>query len=224
MLHPVAVATTISQSVRVRARRDATIEHALDHAQAIVAERGAGAVTVSEVARRLGMRSPSLYKYFPSLHSIYDALVARGNARVAAYIHAATQDTRPGLQRTLASSRAMVRWSMREPGLAPLLYWRPIPGFVPSQEAFEPSQQLWQQWRKDLTIAVQDGDLASSADSDGAMRMLTALLSGICSQQMANQPGASYDDGLFSSLTDTALEMFVAHYQVKGSTRGKDSP
>jgi AcrR family transcriptional regulator len=218
------MATTISQSARVSARRDATIEHALDHAQAIVAERGAGAVTVSEIARRLGMRAPSLYKYFPSLHSIYDALFARGNARVTAYIQGATQDTRPGLQRTLASSRAMVRWSMRESGLAPLLYWRPIPGFVPSQESFEPSQQMWQQWRQDLAIAVQDGDLASSADSDEALRMLTVLISGICSQQMANQPGASYDDGVFSSLTDPALEMFVAHHQPRKGSRGREVP
>ncbi len=207
------MASTISQAARVSARRNATIDQALDHAQAIVAEQGAGAVTVSEIARRLGMRAPSLYKYFPSLHSIYDALVARGNAQVTAYIQAATKDARPGLQRTLASSRAMVRWSMREPGLAPLLYWRPIPGFVPSPESLEPSQQMWQQWRQDLTIAVHDGDLASSADTDEAMRMLTVLLSGICSQQMANQPGASYDDGVFSSLTEPALEMFVAHHQ-----------
>jgi AcrR family transcriptional regulator len=218
------MATVISQSARVTARRDATIEDALDHAQAIVAERGAGAVTVSEIARRLGMRAPSLYKYFPSLHAIYDALVARGNARVTAFVDAAAQGTRPGLQRTLVSSRAMVRWSMLETGLAPLLYWRPIPGFVPSQESFEPSQRMWQQWRQDLAIAVKDGDLASSADSDEAMRMLTVILSGICSQQMANQPGASYDDGVFSSLTDPALEMFVAHHQPRKGSRRKAIP
>jgi AcrR family transcriptional regulator len=218
------MASTISQSARVSARRDATIERALDHAQAIVAEQGAGAVTVSEIARRLGMRAPSLYKYFPSLHSVYDALVARGNAAVAAYIQAATRDTRPGLERTLASSRAMVRWSMEEPGLAPLLYWRPIPGFVPSEESFEPSQQMWRQWRRDLRIAVEDGDLRSSADSDEAMRMLTVLLSGICSQQLANQPDASYDEGVFSCLTDQALEMFVRHHQPNEGNRDQESP
>ena len=207
----------------MRARRDVTIEHALVHAQAIVTEQGAGAVTVSEIARRLGMRAPSLYKYFPSLHSIYDALFARGNARVTAFVQAASQDAEPGLERTLASARAMVRWSMQEPGLAALLYWRPIPGFVPSEESFAPSRQMWEQWREDLRTAVRDGDLASSADSERAMRMLTVLLSGISSQQMANQPDASYDDGVFSSLTDEALEMFVRHHQPSGNTREKEA-
>ena len=53
------MATTISQT-RVTQRRQATIEELLDHAQAILDEEGAGGVTVSEVARRMGMRPPSV--------------------------------------------------------------------------------------------------------------------------------------------------------------------
>jgi hypothetical protein len=51
--------------------------------------------------------------------------------------------------------------------------------------------------------------LVRSADSDDTLRLLTAITAGICSQQLANQPGVSYEDGLFTSLTDRALEMFV---------------
>ena len=212
-LHAIAVATVHNPSARVRHRREATIEEILDHAQAIVAEQGAGGLTVTEIARRLGVRAPSIYKYFPSLHSIYDALFARGNARVAAFIQDAARGATPGLERTLVSSRAMVEWSMREPALAALMYWRPIPGFEPSAESFEPSRGLWRLWREDLTTAVENGELSASADSDQAMRMLTVLISGICSQQMANQPHAPYEEGIFSRLTDSALEMFVHHHQ-----------
>lgn len=210
------MATTISRSARVNERRDRTVEAALDHAQAIVTADGAGAVTVSEVARRLGMRAPSVYKYFPSLHAIYDALFARGQAEVTDYVTAGTSTSEPGLDYLRTASRAMVRWSVTEPGLAVLLYTRPVPGFVPSAEAFAPSQAMWQRWRRDLTVAVQSGALAPSADSDDAMRMLTILIAGICSQQLANQPGASYEDGLFTRLTDDALDMFIHHH-----TRGR---
>src|SRR5688572_14811799 len=119
------MATTISQTVpgRASARRLATVEEALDHAQAIVAEQGAGAVTVSEIARRMGMRAPSLYKYFPSLHAIYDGLFARGNAQLAQYIDDALQGCAPGLDCLLEGQRASIRWSTRETGLAPLLLW-----------------------------------------------------------------------------------------------------
>jgi len=33
----------------------------------------AGVLSRSEIARRLGMRQPWLYEYFPSLHAVYDA-------------------------------------------------------------------------------------------------------------------------------------------------------
>ena len=87
---------------------------------------------LTETARRMGMRPPSLYKHFPSLHAIYDALFARANARVVAYVEEAVQGLDHGLDRLLEGHRALIRWSMLNPGLAPLLFWRPIPGFAPS--------------------------------------------------------------------------------------------
>ena len=47
-------------------RRQQTIEEALDAAVAIMEELGVGGLSMSEIARRVGMRQPSLYKYFPS--------------------------------------------------------------------------------------------------------------------------------------------------------------
>jgi len=75
-------------------RRLQTIEEALDAAVAIMEEAGVGGLSMSEIARRLGMRQPSLYKYFPSLHAVYDALFARGVERSGAAIQAAVQAAR----------------------------------------------------------------------------------------------------------------------------------
>lgn len=199
---------------RVAVRRHAVVEEALDHAQQIVAELGVGAVTVSEVARRLGMRAPSLYKYFPSLHALYDALFARGQRRISAYVDDAAGDREPGLDRLLEASRACVRWATTTDGraLGPLMYWRPIPGFEPSPEAYEPSQAFTRRMRDDLAAAVRNRQLDASADTDETLRLLTVLISGICSQQMANQPTAGYDKGLYTSLTDPVLDMFVRQH------------
>jgi AcrR family transcriptional regulator len=188
------------------------MEEALDHAQALMSEAGAGAVTVSEIARRMGMRAPSLYKYFPSLNAIYDALFARGNAEVSAYIDAAIDGSEPGLDRLLVASRAMARWCTVESGLAPLLYWRPVPGFEPSPESFAPSRQVWQRFRDDLAAAVRNRQLTPAADSEVAMRLLTIVVAGISSQHMANEPHESFEAGNFTSLTDDALQMFVRRY------------
>jgi AcrR family transcriptional regulator len=197
---------------RVAIRRQATIEEALDHAERIVAERGAGAVTIAEIARRMGMRPPSLYKYFPSLHGVYDALFARGNARLASYVDDAVRNLDPGLDRLLEATRAIVRWSMLHRGLAPLLFWRPIPGFEPSPASYALAQHLVERSRADLATAVRRGELAPHADTDEVFRLFTSLSAGLCSQQMANEPDATYESGLFTSLTDEALDMFVQRY------------
>lgn len=197
---------------RVALRRQATIEEALDHAERIVAERGAGAVTIAEIARQMGMRPPSVYKYFSSLHGVYDALFARGNARIAKYVDDAVRDLDPGLDRLLEATRAIVRWSMLNRGLAPLLFWRPIPGFEPSPASYALAQRLVERSRADLAAAVRKGELAPHADTDEAFRLFTSISAGLCSQQLANEPDATYESGLFTSLTDRALDMFVQQH------------
>jgi AcrR family transcriptional regulator len=194
---------------RASARRLATVEEALDHAAELLKSEGVGAVTVSEVARRMGLRAPSLYKYFPSRNAIYDAVFARGNREINASVDAAVRTARPGLDRMLAASRAVLRWAFANPGMAQLMFWRPVPGFEPSAESFEPSQAMWLRFRADLMIAAQNGELDESADSDDVLRLLTIVIAGITSQQMSNQPDVSYDDGAFTSLTERALAMFV---------------
>jgi AcrR family transcriptional regulator len=193
-------------------RRQAVMADALDTAVSIIETGGAGAVTVSEIARRMGMKSPSLYKYFPSLRSIYDALFERGNVEINAFVDTAVEGAAPGLERLLAASHAVLRWSHANRGLAQLMFWRPIPGFVPSPQSFAPSQGLWQRCRDDLRAAARSGQLTRAADSDDVMRMLTATIGGIWSQQMSNQPDARYDEGLFTGLIDQLLTVFFAYY------------
>ncbi len=42
------------------------------------------------------------------------------------------------------------------------------------------------------------------------VRLYTVVLSGLISQQMANQPGVPYAEGLFSRLTETAVDAFLS--------------
>src|SRR3954449_7041169 len=63
---------------RRQRRRLETIEEVLDHAAAIMAEEGVAGLSLGEIARRMGIRTPSLYVYFPSKHALYDALFERG--------------------------------------------------------------------------------------------------------------------------------------------------
>jgi AcrR family transcriptional regulator len=199
-------------------RRQQTIEDALDAAVAIMEEAGVGGLSMSEIARRLGMRQPSLYKYFPSLHAVYDALFARGVQRSGAAVQAAVDAGPRGVVTIRAAGRALVRWAVQNPALAQLLYWRPVPGFAPSAATFAGSERLMDQLRAAFAAAVRAGELHPDAASAQAPRLFSVVLSGLISQQMANEPGADFDTGMFTSLTEAALDMFFARYTRPGGT------
>ena len=217
------MATTSSQKLpsRAAARRQAALTEALDHAVDVVSEAGVGGLTVSEVARRMGMQAPSLYKYFPSLHAVYDALFARGLAGEAAAVREATQGLGPGVARLCAGGRATVRWCIDNSALAQLQHWRPVPGFEPSPETFAVSLD---DMREDLTESVRRGELRPGVDTDDGVRLLTVVLSGVISQQLTNKPGMEFADGAFSRLTDEALDLFFDHYRPERSPDANPGP
>lgn len=188
------------------------MEQALDHAVEVMTRSGVGALTVSEVARRTGMRGPSLYKYFPSLHALYDALFARGLAGLGAAVAAGVDGHEPGVDRLRAGGGAVVRWCVAHPALAQLLFWRVVPGFEPSPGTFATSAEQMDEARLQLAESVRRGQLDPSADSEDGLRLWTVLLSGVISQQLANQPGVAFERGAFTRLTDDALDLFLTHY------------
>lgn len=201
-----------SASGRVAARRQSVVDEALTHAAAIVAESGAGALTISEVARRIGMRPPSLYKYFPSLNALYDALFEQGNRIMVAEVDAAIEGITPGLERLLASTRTITRWGAEQVGYSPLMFWRPVPGYEPSAEAFAPAQEVFARSAADARAAVEAGDLDRDADPERVLRMMTVVSAGVVSQQLANEPGAEFAEGRFTTLLDEGLAMVVGFY------------
>jgi AcrR family transcriptional regulator len=194
----------------VQRRRAAVMDEALDHAVILMAEEGVGALSVNEVARRMGIRGPSLYKYFPSRHAVYDALFLRGLRAQQAAVAAAIEGVPAGVPQIRTGAGAVVRWAVEHPALAQLLHWRPVPGFEPSPEAFAPSLRDMVFVREAFAEAVRLGQLSPSADSDDAVRLYTVVLSGLISQQLANQPGVPFAEGVFSRLTETAIDQFLS--------------
>jgi AcrR family transcriptional regulator len=207
------MATASSPLSRVARRRAAVQNEALDHAVDLMTEEGVGALTVSEVARRMGIRGPSLYKYFPSRFAMYDALFARGLAAQADVLREAVSASAPGVDRIRAGGTALVRWAVENPALAQLLHWRPVPGFAPTPQTFAASEQENEAGRAVFAEAVRLGQLRPEAESDEAFRLWTVVLSGLMSQQMANEPGVPFEEGRFSRLTDAAIELFLSAYR-----------
>src|SRR3954454_16095163 len=185
---------------RRQRRRLETIEEVLDHAAAIMAEEGVAGLSLGEIARRMGIRTPSLYVYFPSKHALYDALFARGwrelLATVSAYDEAHAQDDDFAAV-LLGYGKEFVRWSVEHPAYAQLLFWRPVPGFRPTEEAYAPAVELYQRGLDRLRRLQTAGLRGSDVDAVDVQRDCSMLIAGVLSEQLASVPEQAFDDGRF---------------------------
>lgn len=193
-------------------RRQETIEEILGIAVEVMTEEGVTGLSLAEVARRLGIQPPSLYKYFPSLMAVYDELFRRGQIDNLEAMRRAMAGVEPGLPALTAGLEAAGRWALANRAVAELLFWRPVPRFEPSAEAFEPSAELVALHRQALADAVERGQLGPGADSDEAVWLLSTLLSGVLTQTFANEPDVAWGRGRFTPLFPRLLEMLPTLY------------
>ena len=204
--------TDIPSTDRRARRRLETIEEILDIAQDVMNEQGVHGLTLSEVARRLGVQPPSLYKYFDSLMAVYDALFRRGNLAHLEVIRAAVAPAAPGLGALTASLEASARWCLANRPVAQLMFWRPIPTFEPAAESMAPSVEMVGIERQALADAVAAGELGPGADSDEALWVVSVFISGIVGQAMANEPGMAWGEGRFTPLLSKLPGVLAALY------------
>ena len=206
---------------RRQRRRQETIEEVLDIAVEIMTEQGVAGLSIGEVARRMGIRPPSLYVYFPSKEAIYDAVFLRGAQSVLDHVRERTAhlDTYDGPlpEILLIAGEALVRWSVEHPAYTQMLFWRPVPGYVPSAQAYQPAVELVEFSLNQFRVLQQRGLIRPDANLDEVFRDWTVLSSGIVSQQMSNAPDHSYDEGPFTTRLPTLVAMFCHHYGTTAS-------
>jgi AcrR family transcriptional regulator len=201
---------------RRRRRRQETIEEILQIAIEVMAEEGVAALSLSEVARRLGIRPPSLYRYFPSKLALYDALFRRGWEDALAAFRTGAATAAPGLPALAAGVEVVGRHGMANQVVAQLISWRPVPGFQPTAAAYAPSLEFVAEVRRVVSTAVEWGQLHPDAAADEGMAVLSTLVTGVMTQQLANQPDATFDNGHFTRLFPAVLAMFARTYPGQG--------
>jgi AcrR family transcriptional regulator len=121
------------QQRRLRNREEmiATIVQA---ARDIMREEGVAALNLNEIARRLGMKPPSLYEYFPNKMALYDHLFRLGTRlfleKVAEVQTAENLSIWEQIEQILT---VYLQTAIDNPELFKLVYERHVPGFVPSE-------------------------------------------------------------------------------------------
>ncbi len=195
-------------------RRQETIKEILDIATDVMGQEGVNGLSLAEVARRLGVQPPSIYKYFPSLMAIYDALFRRGQVEHLEVMRQAMASAEPGLAALTAGLEASGRWALANRPTAQLMFWRPVPNFQPSAEAFAPSGAMVSLQRAAMADAVAAGQLGPEADSEEAVYLVSTLIVGVLSQAMANEPDLEWGKGRFTPTFPKLMKLLAAAYPV----------
>lgn len=163
-------------------RREATRREILDAAWDIARRDGLAAVTLREVAGRVGMRSPSLYTHFASKNAIYDAMFGQAWEE---YLQVCLAQERaiPNAPRKalLMMVKTFVDFCLADLARFQLMNQRMLLDFEPSPDSYAPSQQVMSLFRERLSrIGVRH-----DADVD----LCVAIIGGIVDAQLANDPG-----------------------------------
>lgn len=186
--------------VERRARTEARI---VREAWKLAARDGVAGISLGDLAKRVGMRQPSLYNYFGSKHELYDAMFADGNRQLQRYVTERSYPTDPdGAIREFV--RAMVSFATADVARYHLLFQRHVPGFEPSAESYALAQEFYDWF---LPMGRRAG-IEKPADLDA----FTALVSGLSDQQVANDPGGDR----WIRLVDDMVQMFLDRLRDKG--------
>lgn len=182
-------------------RHQATRAEILDVAWEIARVDGLAALSLRDIAHRVGMRPPSLYTYFDSKNAIYDAMFAQGAQQFA---DAEPWDRYSGdaLADVALMFGSFVAFCAADQARYQLLFQRTIPGFEPSLESFAIAE---------ASLARIIDQLATyGIDDPEAVDLFTAIGTGLASQQLSNDP----DGDRWLRLVDQAAAMFVNHVLV----------
>lgn len=180
------------------ARRQARFEEILAAAWDVAAEQGLAGVSLHEVARRVGLRQPSLYAYIDSKAALYDAMFGQAARRLLEHARSWKyfDDARLAVR---DSCLALLDFMVNHPPESQLLFERTIPDFEPSPDSYAYALEYY--------AFIVNLLRAAGVTDPGDVDIFVALIGGLFTQQQTNEPGGDR----WARHLDTLLAMLFAH-------------
>jgi len=164
----------------------------------MVREDGLAALSLRALAHAVDMEPQSLYTYFASKSALYDRMFADGNHELARqFAEADIPDDARGALRAVA--RIFTDFAIQDQARYQLLFLRAVPGFQPSPDSYAMAVEVLES----VKMILRHAGLHDEADFD----LWTAVIAGLASQQLANEPGGDR----YIRLIDDAVAMFADH-------------
>jgi AcrR family transcriptional regulator len=180
------------------ARRRSAREAILDAAWELVRQEGLAGLSLRDLARSAGITPPTVYAYFESKNAIYDAMFGQAATQFAERMSEPYGEVAPP-ELLRASAQRFFDFCTTDAARYQLLFQRTIPGFEPTPESYAPA----------VRALAGAGELLAlnGVTEPQHLDLWTALLTGLVSQQVSNDPGG----GRWSRLIGESISMFLAH-------------
>jgi AcrR family transcriptional regulator len=211
----------LSPKERRQRNREEMMTAILDAACSVMREEGVAALNLHEVARRVGLRAPSLYEYWPSKMALYDALYRFGIRLYAeGREHLAPLTPHPASfwEHARAELEHYMTFAQENPELYQLVFERPVPGFVPQPTSLEEGARILAHSDQILKQGLEEGNLASGLPPEQARDLFIGMMHGLTALHMANEPELPVGTGRFGSLIEAALTLFQAAWHPSAHT------
>ncbi|SRR5579875_4047603 len=174
----------LSAQERRQRNRQEMREALIEVAREIMREQGAGALSLHELTRRVGISTPAFYTYFQSKMDLYDALFHMGIHLFHEAEQTLWQNTKPDWERIQAWFELRLRQAEEHPDLYHLIFDNAVPQFQPSPESMEGVWKLYDDALRAITEVYEAGVIQPGIPLDEALNLLLSMRRGIVAEHM----------------------------------------
>ena len=164
----------------------------------LIEKDGASGLSLRAAAALLGVKAPSLYRYFPQKEALEAAVAANVLAAVLAALQTASESEDPGM-RFRQTAEAYLRFAREHFSLYSLVVQNRLPGAYET----EAGQDVWK-----LLVAVAS-DISGRPDDTGAAVATWAFLHGYATLEHSGAFGESGPEGGL----ERGLEAFLSDFR-----------
>ena len=197
------------QERRLRNRQEVS-EAILAAAREIMRRDGVAALNLNEVARLVGMQTPSLYKYFSSKFVLYDALFRMGVRLFRESEERVWGSPQPFWERIQIWFETRLFLAQEHSDLYHLVFDNPVPGFVPSEESLEESREVRLPGLQAIQAAIDDGSIATPLPPGRIFDLLLAMRRGVIAEHLGKETHLPQGDERFRGLVPEVLSLLKA--------------
>lgn len=177
-----------------------TPETIIGKARTMLERDGIEAVSLAKLAAELGIKAPSLYRYFNSKTDLLRAINTETNTRLIGALHDAAQMDNPA-ERLLAIAAAYREFAHANPTAYALAFTATMPDIQPDAAELE---------RMVIPIQAMMAEVSGQPESLTALRGLLALIHGFVSLELNGQFRRGGD---LSEAFSRSVQAYIAGWQ-----------